>query len=759
MKSTSFLFSLICTALAVFATISQSVGQTDKEKQDLTELSLKDLSKFYVESVEEATDVDVVTASREAQKITNAPATIISISAEEIRKYGWRDLKDVFRSLPGVDVSYDTQGEVRTLVRMRGIIGNQKLLILQDGQRQNPITGERFVFGHNQPLHYYDRIEVVYGPASALYGADAYAGVVNLITKDGKGINGVAANVGYVSTNAVTADLTYGKQFASKLDVVVSGRVYQGYDFASVISGRMFHEDYNDPNDYGPVNRYVGDVADRNTGYPINNWNLFGKLKYKRLSVGFDWAHTYETNALSTIPTNYAYTENNVWGQELRHTYISYDIISTPTLSLTTTVSLGDYALSTDSNFDIIQNAELSTSLPSYKYAYSGYIQPQTQLSWKPNEKVLFTAGALYDYVKSFPKTQNLAEPFDPDQGLSDDLRSFVDPQSGFLFGLEGLTDSIFRTRNYYSVGTFAQMQMNPIPSLTLTAGGRYDYFSIYGGTFNPRVGLIHRPAKKLTLKAIYGSAYIQPSNYYRWENFANPFIAHVPNEDIKPERLQSYEFSAQYFPSYNVSARIALYRNNMQDIIRPVFIDASTQGGRPFYNPLNQFNPFGDGTPYVNAVEINSNQGSMYSQGLESELTWRFGDFNTSLAYTYVEGRDNGAKLAKISNHKINLNSVYSRKKLYISASLRYYSAVSTARGNSRYGDAGDQSYSFPGAAVIYANAGYHLKHNLRFNISVDNLLNTKHYNAAPYGESGWIQPRTPQSLMKIHTGFSYKF
>lgn len=750
-----FLAVSFCSLLSEVSLAQQT---KTKEQKDMTEMSLEELSGFYVESVEEATDVDVVTASREAQKISDAPATVISISAEEIRKYGWRDLKDLFRSLPGIDVSYDTQGEVRTLVRMRGVIGNQKILILQDGQRQNPITGERFVFGHNQPLHIYKRIEIVYGPASALYGADAYAGVINLITNDGKDVNGAVVNTGFVSTNAFTADITYGKQLSNNVDVLVSGRVYHGYDFESIITGKKFHENYNDPLDYGPVNHYVGQVLDNKVGYPVRNWNVFGKVKYKKFTLGVDWAHTYETNALSTIPANYAYTENNVWGQDIRHIYLSHDVINTKKLSLTNTLTLGDYALSTDSNFEIIQNAELSVSAPSYKYAYSGYIRPQTQLSWKPSDQILITTGALFDYVKSFPKTQNLATPFNPENGLKDDVSAFVDPQSGFLFGLEGFTDSIFGTRNYHTIGTFAQAQVKPVKSLTVTVGGRYDYFSIYGGTVNPRVGLVYRPIEKLTLKGIYGSAYIQPSNYYRWENFANPFIVHVPNEDIKPERLQSYEFSTQYFLDYNVSFRLAAYRNNMRDIIRPVFIDASTQGARPFYNPLNTLNPFGDGTPYVNVAEVNSNQGTMYSQGLESELYWRYGNFNTRLLYSYVQGKDDGFDIAKISNHKINMSTVYSLKDFYASLSIRYFSAVSTSRANARYGDAGDQTYHFPGALVAYANLGYYIKHNLRLNVAVDNVFNTKHYNAAPYAESGWIQPRAPQALMKMYVGLSYK-
>ena len=160
---------------------------------------------IYSMSLEELMNVEITTASKRAQKISDAPATVISFPAAQVEQFGWRDLKDMFRAVTGVDVSYDVQGEVKTLVTMRGVEGNQKILILQDGQRQNAITGERFIFGHNIPLSIYKRIEIVYGPSSALYGADAYAGVVNLITKDGADIDGFSGSVGYISTQAVDA--------------------------------------------------------------------------------------------------------------------------------------------------------------------------------------------------------------------------------------------------------------------------------------------------------------------------------------------------------------------------------------------------------------------------------------------------------------------------------------------------------------------------------------------------------------------------
>ncbi len=550
-------------------------------------------------SLEELMNVEITTASKRAQKISDAPATVISFSAAQIEQFGWRDLKDMFRALTGVDVSYDVQGEVKTLVTMRGVEGNQKILVLQDGQRQNPITGERFIFGHNIPLSIYKRIEIVYGPASALYGADAYAGVINLITKDGSDIDGYSGSIGYISTQAIDGHLSFGKKIDETTDILLFGRIYNGYDFP-------YHKYYTDSLDYGTVNTYTGRLGQLDKVYPIKNWNLLGKIRYKKFLLGFDWQHQLESNAPSAIPSNYAYVRNNVWGQDIRHIYGIYDLIKNENFNLETLVTLGDYEINPASNFfipiDTNNDNLLDSAAPGYKYGYSGYLQLGIKSDWMVNEKLNFIAGLTADNVISFPKTKNLQHPFALDGLLEDDLSQFVDT-NGYTFGMIGLTDSVFGKRNYKNFGAYVQAQYSPFEKLSITLGGRFDYNSIYKETFNPRVGVIFKTTEKLTFKALVGTAFIAPSNYYRWENWANPYAMHIPNLNIKPEKLRSYEVSGIYFPTKSLSLRASIFRNDMTDIIRP--IPAGDQPNNyPYYNPLRLL--IGE-LPNTGFVEINT--------------------------------------------------------------------------------------------------------------------------------------------------------
>jgi outer membrane receptor for ferrienterochelin and colicin len=715
--------------------------------QELKDKDLLDLS------LEELLNIVVTTASGKEQRISDAPATVISYSSDQIEVYGWRDLKDMFRAVTGIDISFDVQGEVKSLVTMRGIEGNQKILVLQDGQRQNPITGERFIFGHNIPLHIYKRIEIVYGPASALYGADAYAGVVNLITKDGADVDGVTGSVGYVSTNAVVSNLTFGKSMGNDIDVILSGRVYYGEDF-------KWHNFYKSPIDYKIVNEYEGDLGNLDKVYPINNWNFLGKIKYKRFTLGFDWQHQLESNAPSSIPSNYGYVRNNVWGQDIRHMYLNYEVYRLGKIDVDATITVGDYKINPASNFyittDSDENGKLDSGNPGYKYGYSGYVQGSIKSDWRISSKLNIISGISFENVISFPKTQNLSSPYSLDAGLQDDLSYFVD-QNGYTFGLLNLTEDIFGERNYSNFSSFVQAESKPTKNLIFTIGGRYDYNSIYKGTFNPRVGIVFKVSEKFTLKALGGTAYIAPSNFYRWENWANPYAMHIPNLDIKPERLQSVETSGIFYASRSVSLRTSVFYNNMSDIIRPISAPEQANG-YPYFNPMRETIGESANTGFV---EINDNLGQITSYGLEVDFIYRVKDILLSFGYSYTDGLDKetNSNLPKVSQHKLNTNISYTNNKLYGSITARYYSDIWTDPFNSYYGINQPNEGNIQGTIVVYTNIGYRLFPKTTLSLSVDNLLNTKHWGSAPYGESIWIQPRAPQSLFKLFAGINFSF
>ncbi len=726
-------YSLNKWLILLFFLISGSALNAQIENKELFELSL-----------EELLNIEVVTASQKDQKISDAPATVISYSAEQIRLFGWKDLKDIFRTLPGFDVSTDNQGEIRTGITLRGIVGNSKILVLQDGQRYNATTGERVIYAHNTPLSIYKRIEIVYGPASALYGADAYSGVINLITFDGADIDGIKVKAGYNTTQAYIGDIIFGKKVSDDVDVIINARFYNGKD-------ADLTKDYSEYKN--AVDAYNGSLGQYSKDFPIKNWNLFAKIKYGKFTIGADWQHEYETSAPTEIPYQYAYIENNVWGQDLRHVYLTYATDVTKEYQMEATISAGDYEINPATNFFLVTNTNLSTGSPAYKYGYSSYYKFNLLNTYKVNEYVSLMGGLSFEKVNSFPKTKNLTNgPYHLDGGLQDDLSFFVDP-NGYTYGLLNIRESIFGERNYNNFGMFLQGEWLPVENLSITVGGRYDYNTIYEGTINPRIGLVYKPLEKTSVKILYGSAYIAPSNYYRWENWANPYALHIPNLDIKPEKLQNFSVSITQYIGTNTSVRVEGFYNKLTDVIVP--IPAAKQNGNyPYYNPLAI-----SGDPYKSYledpsgyfVEVNANQGSITTKGLELQVNYKYQNLLLDFSYAYCKGDDGGYELPKVSPHKVIMNVSYIYDDLSLALTGRYYSDVRTSITNNEF-----KGGTFEGAFLLYLNANYNITKEVSLNLSVDNLLNTKHYGAAPYGEGVWITSRAPQALRTVYFGIS---
>jgi outer membrane receptor for ferrienterochelin and colicin len=161
-------------------------------------------------SLEELLDVDVTTASQTAQKVTDAPATIYVVTKEQISLRGYVNLEDILEDIPEIEVQRKSSTQNNNTISIRGVVGNEKFIIMQDGMRINSHTGNAHAINNNFSILHAERVEVVLGPASALYGVDAFTGVINIITKDGKDLNGAEIRTAYGSFNSTEQSVIIG---------------------------------------------------------------------------------------------------------------------------------------------------------------------------------------------------------------------------------------------------------------------------------------------------------------------------------------------------------------------------------------------------------------------------------------------------------------------------------------------------------------------------------------------------------------------
>jgi hypothetical protein len=188
-----------------------------------TELVTKAKAAFEKESI---TDLLVTTATKRTQRSSDAPATIHVRTREQIIKRGYRNLADLLEDIPEVEIQRNSISEFRNIVTFRGIAGNEKFIIMLDGMRITPATGDPYTLGTNYSLANAKRVEVILGPASALYGVDAFSGIINIITTD------------YRDTQGTVVQTSYGQYNTTDNSFITGARTD---DIAFTLTGQYYH--------------------------------------------------------------------------------------------------------------------------------------------------------------------------------------------------------------------------------------------------------------------------------------------------------------------------------------------------------------------------------------------------------------------------------------------------------------------------------------------------------------------------------------
>ena len=184
-----------------------------------------------ISDLQDLLSIEVVsTASKFPQSIREAPASITVVTAEEIRRFGYRTLAEALKSVRGFYTTYDRN---YTYVGMRGFARpgdyNTRILLLVDGHKLNDGIYDMAPVGTDFPIDIalIDRIEVIRGPGSSLYGTNAVFGVINVVTKTGSARKGARAEVlgGSLGTGGIAA--SYGQSLGTGLEVLFSGSGYR----------------------------------------------------------------------------------------------------------------------------------------------------------------------------------------------------------------------------------------------------------------------------------------------------------------------------------------------------------------------------------------------------------------------------------------------------------------------------------------------------------------------------------------------------
>ena len=559
-------FQIVFRWLAILALTATAGAQQDVK--DLSEVSLEELS-----------NIQVYSASKHMQSASEAPASVTVVTADEIQKYGYRNLADILRSVPGFYVTYDRD---YTFVGVRGFgrLGdwNSRILVLIDGHRINNNVLGQAMLGNEflVDVDMIERVEIVRGPSSSLYGANAFFAVINVITRTAKQVKDweLSFQTGSFGTNEGRA--TYGHQFHD-LGVLVSGTFYNS------TGQTLFLPQFDNPANNNGITS--------DTDYESYK-HILATLTYH----GFTLQGLFSTRDKG-VPTAY-------FGAVFNDPQ-DYNIDSHQYVSLDYQHPIGKWQLDAGTSYD---QARLQGPVPEAPLMAGEPVVLNT-FSFRGN----WWTGEIKVSRDLFERN-HLTFGSEVRDNLRQDQGDLLNPPNAFTS----------EPNSSLITALYVQDEFGITSRLTLNAGVRYDHYSTFGGTTNPRAALIFRAAEKTTFKLLYGNAFSAPDVYETSPDFG---VFYDDNLKLRPERIQSLEGRVEQGLGQYFELSSGVYRNRISDLITLA------------QNPIDQ-------------NFVYENAGSAQAVGMDVELSGRAANgIQGKASFDYVDAYSDSAGHPSLNN------------------------------------------------------------------------------------------------------------
>ncbi|MBV8035121.1 TonB-dependent receptor [Roseateles sp.] len=512
------------------------------------------------------TTVSIATGAPQA--LRRAPAVATVITAQDIAAMGAADLDEVLETVPGLHVSRSS-GAYSPLYQIRGVASdfNPQVLMLQNGVPMTTLyVGNRGLIWGGLPVQNIARIEVIRGPGSALYGADAYAGVINIITKGPQDLPDTELGLRAGSFGSVDTWLQHGGRLGplAMAAFLRTGRSDGfresiGSDAQTAMDALFGTHASLAP---GPVNTGYHAV-DGGLELGLDKWRLHAGLK-RRSDMGTGAGIAGALDPVGRMGSQRVEVDTGVgdvdlapgWRLSMSGSWLHYtQKLSVPVQLFPRGAFGGTFpngVLGSPSTWE--RQFRLSTAV-----TYSGWAGHQWRVGLGRDDLDLYRTREFknFDVITSGPLT-GLPVPLPGGQLIEAPVAdSFLAPH---------------RRRVHYA---YVQDEWSFARDWTLTAGVRQDRYSDFGRTTNPRVALVWDASLDLTVKLLYGSAFRAPS--FNEQYGVNPVAS--GNAAIQPETMRTVEAALQWHASRELQLNVNVFRYAMGDIIKTTSNPAPAPG------------------------------------------------------------------------------------------------------------------------------------------------------------------------------------
>lgn len=651
-------------------------SQSDTIKENIFSMSLEELLNLEISSV-----------SKKNENLFETPQTVIVITKEQIQKRGYTDLEQLFHDLPGFDISRGN-GTQYSQIYQRGYRtkNTEKTVLMIDGVEENDLWSNSVWLSRQYPLSNIERVEIIYGPAATIYGANAFLGVINIVTKTAKQLTSDNKKIG------VNSQIAYGSDNTMFADVSMAVKLK---DFSLLLTGRIFNSDEQDLSNYPDwdydlstydLGYYKTVLGTENDIVALTAMNLdkaaylnssvlkgvkphysnqtkdylfYGKMKIDNFTLGFQSFKRNEgygawyRDDFETGPENGA-----SWVPENTFFYTKYEKKFSDKVSLTSLTNFKIHQL--DGNCEELY--------------YSGYFNKQYNLTdiadTTSGNVTLLPADSIQkpNWTRTWWQTYS--------QQLRSELRLEYNPietfniitgtefrvshiQGSYLFGeTENPEETAYINNSeggnhYFSrdLGFFTQIGYSPFKKLNFVLGGRIDNNKIrltggYGTVFNPKAAIIYTPSNFI-LKAIYSEAFMDAGYWTKYGTTPGRLLS---NPNLKPEKVKNMEFSVGWKAHDYFFTDLSAYNSYYTGAIGTVDVSFVDENG--------------------NTVQTTQHQaiGNFLIQGLQSNLYFKYSIYTSYLNYTFTNPYKIDTKkirIGDIASHHINfgINAFYFNK------------------------------------------------------------------------------------------------
>jgi outer membrane receptor protein involved in Fe transport len=493
-----------------------SVAAESSEAADASEAA--EGKKLFLDlSLEELLNLEVAIASMTKERISEAASSVTVFTKDDIARLGVRYVEQLLQFTPGLRTGRDMASIQRYDIRGFADMLGQNVLVMMDGIRLNgAVTGGTTGRASYIPTEGIERVEIIRGPGSALYGANAFLAVVDVTTrKDANSVKAGAGNIG-----GQTLDVNVSHIFG---DVKVSGSASfyldEGFEFKAVDAQGNHVTD--------PISYSIAKAAVQYKGFTL--WGRFAHFR----TNGF-----YNFNYTPAPYTNRAITRNGTVG--LSHTHEFSEELNFDASLYVSAQKASHIGLA------IPADTVLIPILPPLEVPYF-YGRDSLEYDGGGDAKVVWrflkgevlegtlTTGASAAYKGAYGITVTNYSSLVPPQYLGD---TYALPEDYTWLPEHDRTVA----------GGFLQAKLGLWSQLELTLGARYDWYSDFGSAFSPRAALIYSTPFDSSIKVMYGRAFRAPALIDLYLDSADA----KGNEDLKPENVDTIEAAyVQHIANY----------------------------------------------------------------------------------------------------------------------------------------------------------------------------------------------------------------